>query len=274
MRFEGKKALVTGAGHGIGRGIALRLASEGARVALHDRNLDNARAVAEEIRAAGGAADAYEVDVADPADVRRAIAETVSDMGDIQVLVNNAGVNSYKGVFEFTDDDWDWIVGVNLKGTWNYCRYLGQHMAEANGGAIVNVSSNGYLASAYMRAPYMASKGGVRALTMALALDLADYGIRVNDVAPGTTETGMTRPANPRPGYAAPSMVALLTPQHRYGTPAEIAAVVAFLASDDASFVTGASYVVDGGYSAGVPLGLPITPVANEGHDLPWLPRH
>lgn len=271
MRFEGKTAVVTGGGHGIGRAIAMRLASEGARVAIHDNNVVNAQAVVKEIEEQGGQARAYQVDVASSSDVRRVIGETLTDFEQVNVLVCNAGVNNYKNVFEYSDEEWDWIIGVNLTGTWNYSRYLGEHMASSGGGAIVNVSSNGAFTTAHMRTPYMASKGGVHSLTKALALDLADYGIRVNDVAPGNTVTGMTRPDTARPGYASKAVVAMLTAMHRYGQPEEIAAAVAFLASDDASFVTGASIVVDGGYSAGTPLGLPIRPVAEEGHDLPWL---
>jgi len=271
MRFKDKNAIVTGGGHGIGRAVALRLASEGARVAVHDKNEPNARAVVDKIAAAGGSAIAVAVDVSDGSDVRRAIQESVDEFGTIQVLVCNAGVNTYKNVFDYTDEEWDWIIGVNLTGTWNYCRYLGQHMAASGGGSIVNVTSNGAFSTAHMRAPYMASKGGAHSLTRALALDLADHGIRINDVAPGNTETGMTRPDNPRPGYASKAIVAMLTPMHRYGQPEEIAAAVAFLASDDASFVTGASIIVDGGYSAGTPLGLPIRPTAEPGSDLPWL---
>ncbi|WP_437773448.1 SDR family NAD(P)-dependent oxidoreductase [Arthrobacter sp. KNU40] len=271
MRFNEKNAVVTGGGHGIGRAIALQLASEGARVAIHDKNIENAQAVVQEIQKAGGEAQAYGVDVSSSSDVRRVIAETLSDFKQVHVLVCNAGVNTYKNVFEYSDDEWDTLIGVNLTGTWNYCRYLGEHMASTGGGAIVNVSSNGAFTTAHMRAPYMASKGGVHSLTKALALDMADYGIRVNDVAPGNTDTGMTRPDTPRPGYASKSMVAMLTAMHRYGRPEEIAAAVSFLASDEASFVTGASIVVDGGYSAGTPLGLPIRPVAEEGYDVPWL---
>ena len=271
MRFAEKNAVVTGGGHGIGRAIALRLAAEGAHVAIHDRNLDDATGVANEITEAGGQARAYAVDVSSSAEVRKAIERTVEDVGPIAVLVCNAGVNRYKNVFEYTDEEWDWIIGVNLTGTWNYCRYLGEHMARSGGGAIVNVSSNGAFTTAHMRAPYMASKGGAHSLTKALALDLAEYGIRVNDVAPGNTETGMTQPDNPRPGYASQEVVAMLTAMHRYGKPEEIAAAVAFLASDEASFITGTSIIVDGGYSAGTPLGLPIRPEAEDGANLPWL---
>lgn len=264
---------MTGGGHGIGGAISKRFATEGAVVAVHDLNLENAQSVVDEIEQSGGRAKAYAVDVASSSDVRLCVEKTISELGQIDVLVCNAGVNKYKSVFEYTDEEWDWIISVNLTGTWNYCRYLGEHMAEKGGGAIVNVSSNGAFTTAHMRAPYMASKGGAHSLTKALALDFADYGIRVNDVAPGNTDTGMTRPDSPRPGYASKEIVGMLTAMHRYGKPEEIAAAVAFLASDDASFITGSTIIVDGGYSAGTPLGLPIRPEPEDGYTLPWLDK-
>lgn len=271
MRFSGKTAIITGGGHGIGRAVALRLAGEGAVIAIHDTNTDQAADVAKEIKDRGGLALVEHVDVSDPSEVRDALGATIEQAGNVGVLVCNAGINDYRGVFDYEDEDWQRILGVNLTGVWNYCRYVGEHMAQHGGGAIVNISSTGAHTAAYMRAPYMASKGGVRALTRALALDLADQGIRVNDVAPGNTETGMTRPDLKRPGYASRAMVALTHPLHRYGQPEEIAAAVAFLASDEASFITGASLLVDGGYTAGTPLGLPIQPIPEDDAVLSWL---
>jgi NAD(P)-dependent dehydrogenase (short-subunit alcohol dehydrogenase family) len=186
-------------------------------------------------------------------------------------LVCNAGINSYKDVFDFTDDEYERIVNVNLNGTWYYCRHVGEAMAKSGGGAIVNVTSNGAFVSSYMRAPYMASKGGSHMLTRALAQDLAKYNIRVNDVAPGTIETGMTRPSERRPGYSSPPVVAMLTALHRYGKPEELAAGVAFMASDEASYIVGATLTIDGGFAAGTPLGLNVLPVPDDGFDVPWL---
>jgi NAD(P)-dependent dehydrogenase (short-subunit alcohol dehydrogenase family) len=270
-RFEQKTAIVTGGGSGIGRAISQRLASEGAHVAIHDVNFDDAVATANEINEKGGKAKAYRVDISKVDEVKKALADTLKEFGQINVLVCNAGVNRYKEVFEFTDEDWDWMIGVNLTGTWNYCRYLGEEMAKNGGGAIVIISSNGAVTTSYMRAPYMASKGGVHNLTKALAMDFGKYNIRVNDVAPGCTKTNMTKPDTPRPGYASASMVAMLTALHRYGKPEEVAAAVAFLASDDASYITGSTLVVDGGFAAGTPLGLPVRPIPEEGFEVPWL---
>ena len=271
-RFEGKVALITGAGNGIGKATAIRLAQEGAKVALHGRTLSKVEAVAEEIRAMGGEAKAYQVEVQNVDEAKKAIAETFQDFGQIDVLVNNAGVNNYKDPFDFTDEEYNEIMDINVKGTWNYCIYAGRYMKEAGGGSIVNISSNGAYVTSYMRAPYMASKGAVRLLTQALCLDFAQYNIRINDVAPGCTETGMTKPQQPRPGYGSRPIIAMLTPMRRYGKPEEQAAAVAFLASDEASYITGASIVVDGGFAAGAPLGLPIFPMGDPAFETPeWL---
>lgn len=272
-RFIGKKAIVTGGGFGIGRAVCRRLALEGAEVAVHDMNLPNAEETVRLITEAGGKAKAYQVDVTDREQVKTVINQTVADMGVTNVLVCNAGINSYKDVFDFSDDEYERIINVNLNGTWYYCRHLGEIMARNGGGAIVNVTSNGALVSSYMRAPYMASKGGSHVLTRALAQDLMKYNIRVNDVAPGTIETGMTRPDEARPGASSRPVVGMLTAAHRYGQPEELAAGVAFLASDEASYIIGATLTIDGGFAAGTPLGSGVLPVPDGTVVLPWLEK-
>ena len=270
-RFTGKTAIVTGGGFGIGRAICQRLALEGAKVAVHDMNLERAQETVALIEKAGGTAKAYPVDVTDREQVKAVIDQTVADFGIPNVLVCNAGINSYKDVFDFSDDEYERIINVNLNGTWYYCRHAGELMAKNGGGAIVNVTSNGAMVSSYMRAPYMASKGGSHVLTRALAQDLMKYNIRVNDVAPGTIETGMTRPDEARPGASSRPVVGMLTAAHRYGKPEELAAGVAFLASDEASYIIGATLTIDGGFAAGTPLGSGVLPIPDGTVELPWL---
>jgi len=273
-RYVGKNVLITGASSGIGKGIALRLAEEGADLAIHDFDEKGAEVTAEEIRERfGRKVKVYQVDVSNREQALAAMAKTIEDFTQIHVLVCNAGINAYKDIFEFSDEDWDRIIGVNLTGTWNYCRHIGEHMAQKGGGAIVNITSNGAFNSCHMRAPYMASKGGSGMLTKALAQDMADYNIRVNAVAPGTIRTGMTRPTEKRSGYCSPEIVALTTALHRFGEPEELAAAVAFMGADEASYITGATIVCDGGFSIGSVLGLNIRPIPQEGYEdqVPWL---
>lgn len=269
-RFAGKVVLVTGGGGTIGRGVVAGFAGEGAAIALHDASAEAGEAAVKEAQESGAEARLYAVDIAEPAAVRAAIDETIRDFGKIDVLVNVAAVNTYKDVFDFTDDDWAWIIGVNLTGTWNYCRYTGPHLVET-GGSIVNFSSIGAMIASYYRAPYMASKGGVGMLTKALALDLAQKGVRVNAVAPGIVKTNMTRPNEKRLGVAVDSMIKAITPQHRWQTPESMANAAMFLASDEAEHITGTTIVVDGGQTAGNPVGLPWHPEPEEGAELDWL---
>lgn len=269
-RFEGKVVLVTGGGGTIGRGVVAGFAGEGAAVAVHDASTEAGEAAVKDLQASGTDARVYTVNIADPSEVRAAIEATVRDFGKIDVLVNVAAVNTYKDVFDFTDDDWNWIIGVNLGGTWNYCRYAGPHLVET-GGSVVNFSSIGAMIASYYRAPYMASKGGVGMLTKSLALDFAEKGVRVNAVAPGIVKTNMTRPSEKRLGVAVDSMIKAITPQHRWQTPESMANAAMFLASDEAEHITGTTIVVDGGQTAGNPVGAPWHPVAEDGVELDWL---
>jgi len=275
MRLAGKAALITGAGAGIGRAIACRFAEEGADIAIHDRSIADAQQTAEMIRKLGRRAETYQVDVARADQVRSVIAKTIADFGRVHILVNDAGLNIYRPLFDFTDEDWDRIIGVNLTGTWNYCRYLGKHMVERGGGAIVNIASLAAVLASYCRAPYCASKGGVEMLTKALALDLAEQNVRVNAVAPGSIKTPMSRPWERRFASSTESMVLALSPMRRWGKPEEIANAVLFLASDEASYVTGEMLMADGGQSAGNQIGVRWRPVPDgeDGIPVPWLSR-
>ena len=261
MRLQGKVALITGAGSGIGRQIAYRFAEEGADVAIHDVSLEGPDETAAMVRRRERRAEVYQVDVSRAAEVRGAVSQTVRDFERVAILVNCAGINIYRPPFEFSDEEWDRIIGVNLTGTWNYCRYLGPHMVDQGGGSIVNISSVGAFQTSYFRAPYMASKGGVASLTQALAQDLAEGNVRVNAVAPGAVQTGMTRPHEERLGRITDEMVHALTPMRRWGRPQEVADAALFLASDEASFVTGHSLVVDGGLSTSNQIGMDWKPV-------------
>jgi NAD(P)-dependent dehydrogenase (short-subunit alcohol dehydrogenase family) len=270
MRFENKAVLVTGAGSGIGRQIALGFAEEGADVAIHELNAEGAAEAERSVRKQGRRSETYIVDVSKAAEVRRAIDRTVQDFGRVDVLVNCAGVNLYKDPFDYSDDDWDRVVGVDLTGTWNYCRYLGPHLVERGGGSIVNISSAGSIMPSYYRAPYMASKAGVKGLTMSLALDLAERNVRVNAVAPGCVDTGMTRPKEKRVGRLTDHTVRALTPMRRWGMPEDVSKAVMFLASDDASYITGHTLVVDGGATIGNQWGQPFRMVPEDGGEFEW----
>jgi NAD(P)-dependent dehydrogenase (short-subunit alcohol dehydrogenase family) len=269
MRFSGKSVVITGAGSGIGKATALAFAAEGARTAILDRALDGANETVRLVQAAGAEARAYEVDVSRAADVERAVLRTIADFGSIDVLVTSAGVASILHAFDVTDDEWSRVIGVNLTGVWNACRYFGPHLVES-GGCIVNVASLGSLFAAYYRVPYMASKGGVMMLTKALALDLAEQGVRVNAVAPGPVDTPMVQCNQARWGGVTRAMAAALTPMRRMAKAEDIANAIRFLASNEAGFITGQVLIVDGGFSAGSQIGAPWKPVEGE-EPLPWL---
>ena len=274
-RFVDKNVILTGGAVGIGRAIAVRLASEGATVAIHDMNIEAAEETARLAKEAGGDAKVFKVNVSKIDDVKAAIAETQKYFKDgrIHYLVCNAGVNRYKNVFDFTNEDWEFIMGVNATGVWNYDLEVGRVMAQQGGGAICNTSSIGAWQSSYMRVPYMASKGCVKMLTQAFAQDFGDYNIRVNAIEPSATETNMTRPDEDRPGVNSRALVHASACLRRYGRPSDQAAAVAFLLSDDAEYITGASLTVDGGTSTGNMVGLPILPMPKKGHfdEVPWL---
>jgi glucose 1-dehydrogenase/3-oxoacyl-[acyl-carrier protein] reductase len=251
-RHGGKVAFITGAGAGNGRGIARRLAAEGASVACVDINLPGVQETVELVAAAGGQGLALEADVRNRTMVEQALAKTLERFGKVDYLVNNAGVVTMTGFRELTEAEWDWVLDVNLKGYFIVAQVVSQAIAENGGGAIVNISTveDDVIVSStgHCQVHYNASKGGVRLLTMALAAELAADNIRVNAVAPGPIDTQFTG----RDLKEIPEAMEFITSRalvKRLGTPEDVAAAVSFLLSDDASYITGARLPVDGGWS-------------------------
>lgn len=252
MRLAGKVGVITGAGSGIGRATALLFAREGARVVAADIKLPAAEETVEAIRQAGGDARAMEMDVATAASVQRLFKGTLDAYGSLDVLVNNAGYGFAATVEETEEEDWDRLMAVNLKGVYLGCKYAIPIMRRQGGGVIINTASVVAMVGIENRAAYCASKGGVAALTKAMALDHVRDGIRINCVAPGTVETPYfteifaksSDPAGLRKQFEARQAMG------RLGRPEEIADAMLYLASDESSFVTGSMLVVDGGMTA------------------------
>jgi len=243
MRFENKCALVTGAGAGIGRAVALRLADEGAQVFAVSRSAN----VDELAECGGGRIQPHRADCADPQQIEDMVSACVARYGGIDVLINNAGI-SHGGtsLHEIDLELWDRIMSVNLRGAFLVLKHTLPVMMRQGRGAIVNMSSVGGTRPSLGSGAYIVGKAGLNMLTQQAALEYASYGIRVNAVAPGAIMTPLVE-------SAAPGVIELkqsITPMKRLGTAEEVAAVTAFLASDEASYVTGAIYSVDGGRCA------------------------
>jgi len=247
MRLKDKVALVTGGASGIGRATAELFAREGARVAVADNSTDGS-GTAEAIKAAGGEAISVQVDVSDSGQVAKMVGAALQAYGRIDILFNGAGILYYGTVLETDEQAWNRVISINLTGTYLCCRAVLPHMIRQGGGSIINVASTVGAHDACANAvAYVTSKGGVTLFTKAVAIDHAKQGVRVNALVPGATDTPMIRKA------ITPEALAALAASHpigRLGRPEELAKAVLFLASDDASFVTGTAMYVDGGQAA------------------------
>ena len=249
-RFDGKVIVITGGGGGIGRATAERFASEGARVALVDLDERALKDSATAVERAGGEALAIRADVTQAVDVRRYVAATVERFGAVDFFHNNAGVlGDLKPLTEYAEETFDRVLAVNVRGVWLGMKYVAPAM-RAPGAAIVNTASIAGLMGSRNIVAYTASKHAVIGLTRTAALELAPRGIRVNAVCPAPIETNMAKALEAAAGSGARERLTATLPLRRFGEPAEVASLVAFLCSADAAYITGGLYTVDGGATA------------------------
>jgi NAD(P)-dependent dehydrogenase (short-subunit alcohol dehydrogenase family) len=249
MTLDGRVALVTGSNRGIGAGIAVRLAKEGASVAINYLEGDaEAEDVAEQIRRLGRTPLLVPADLRDPVAIERMMADAIASFGRLDILVNNAGIGVFKPFLDCSLQDWNDTLDTNLRAAFLCSQLAARSMAERRFGRIVHITSTGSLVAIPRLAHYCASKAGLAMLAKAMAVELGPLGITVNAVGPSTIRTQLNAAVLDMDGMEARE--AALNPTQRIGTPADIAAMVAFLASDEASWVNGQNIVVDGGLTA------------------------
>ena len=252
LNLDGMTALVTGSGRGIGSALAFGLAQAGASVALSDvpEQLPGARETAERIKGEGVDSRTYSLDVLDLANIRRTVAEVVRDFGRLDILVNNAGIRRRQPALEVTEDNWDAVIDTNLKGPFFCAQAAARVMIEQGGGRIINISSQLAIIAGENRAAYCASKAGLANLTRVLALEWIKYGITVNAIGPGPTETPGLLAADTRSAAELDADLSASMPLGRRMLPEELVGAAVYLASPSASATTGHLLIVDGGWTA------------------------
>lgn len=249
MRLENKVSLVTGAGQGIGKAIALAFANEGSKVVVNDINLDTAQATAQEIITMGGKALAIRADVSKKDEVSSMLRELLTNFGRIDILVNNAGIQTETPFLDLSEEEWDRVIDVNLKGAFLCGQLVAREMVKHGGGKIINISSVHQFLPRSNIAHYAASKSGMMMLTKVMAIELAKYKINVTCIAPGAVATAMNEDA-----LNSPQKLTELNseiPWGRIAEPREIAQCAVYLASADASYITGSTIYIDGGLTLG-----------------------
>jgi len=249
VNLKGKVAIITGARRGMGKSHALTLARAGAKVVVADISQDECQKVVEEIKKEGGEAWAVKCDVSKKTEIDEMVKKTVEKFGRLDILVNNAGICQFKPFLELTEEEWDRTLDINLKGYFLCAQAAAKEMVKQKSGVIVNIASvaMGQVGVGFPTlAHYSASKGGIVAMTETIALELAPLNIRVNAVAPGAIDTPMVSSTNQDPKVQEATLARI--PMHRMGKPEEVSNLVLFLASDDSSYMTGSTVVIDGGW--------------------------
>jgi glucose 1-dehydrogenase len=249
LKLKDKISLVTGAGQGIGKAIALTFDEEGSCVVVNDIDLDKATAVAEQINASGGEALPLRADVSQSNEVSTMVAEAIKSFGRIDILVNNAGIQTVSPFLDLSEEEWQRVMDVNLKGTFLCSQMVAREMVKYRKGKIINISSIHQTTPRYNKAHYDASKAGIMMLTKDMALELSTYRINVNCIAPGAIVTPMNKDILDSPERMTEMNSKI--PWGRMGQPEEVAKATLFLASDEADYITGATICVDGGSSLG-----------------------